>query len=304
MAAMTLSPHHPFKSARARDAYLALYDRRAERWPVVSEAMMIETSYGQTYVRASGPLHGPPLVLLHGAGGNALQWMPNIEALSLRFRTYTPDNIVDFGRSVNTGTLRRPDDFTGWLDELFNALMPGDHINLTGLSFGGWLATQYALRFPGRLARMVLLAPACSILPLSWRFIIRAMLCIIPHRHFTKSFLTWLLEDLAKKDAAGRTLVDEQIEESYLALRSFKVRPLIHPTVLTDRQWQSIKVPTLFLIGENEKIYDARKALHRLSHIAPQIKTGLIPGAGHDLTVVQAKMVNSRILAFLDQNGP
>jgi pimeloyl-ACP methyl ester carboxylesterase len=33
----------------------------------------------------SGPVGAPPLVLLHGAGGNSLQWMPNIEALSKSF---------------------------------------------------------------------------------------------------------------------------------------------------------------------------------------------------------------------------
>ena len=65
---MELPAYHPFRSAEAKEEYLALYDRRIKRWPVASETRMIETSHGHTFVRISGPVDAPPLVLLHGAG--------------------------------------------------------------------------------------------------------------------------------------------------------------------------------------------------------------------------------------------
>ena len=34
---LELSDHHPFRSAAKKERYLAHYDARAERWPVVSE---------------------------------------------------------------------------------------------------------------------------------------------------------------------------------------------------------------------------------------------------------------------------
>lgn len=61
----------------------------------------------------------------------------------------------------------------------------------------------------------------------------------------------------------------------------------------------TLHVPSLYLVGENEKVYSARKALERLNRVAPQIKTGLIPQAGHDLWIVQAELVTSTILDFL-----
>jgi pimeloyl-ACP methyl ester carboxylesterase len=64
---------------------------------------------------------------------------------------------------------------------------------------------------------------------------------------------------------------------------------------------KSIKVPTLYLVGEHEKIYSAQKAVQRLHKVAPQIKTEVIPDAGHDLTIVQAEMVNKKLLEFLKQ---
>ncbi len=217
-----------FRSAEARERYLRHYDARAKSWPAVSKARTVETSDGQTYVRVSGPAGAPPLVLLHGIGGNSLQWLPNVEALSARHQTYAVDNIYDYGRSVCTRIMRSADDFVGWLDELFDALRLGNRINLVGLSYGGWLTAQYALRFPHRLRKAVLLAPAGTVLPLSLAWIARAALCAIPHRYFTRSFLNWLLHDLARTDA-GRIMVEEWVDDSFIAVRSFKPKPLVNP---------------------------------------------------------------------------
>ncbi len=295
------SPHHPFRSAAAKERYLELYDSRAREWPVPSDTTTVSTSLGPTFVRISGPDSAPPLVLLHGAGGNSLQWRPNVAALSERHRSYAVDVIYDYGRSVYTSVPTSADDFTSWLDELFDALELGDSISLVGLSYGGWLASQYAVRFPNRLDRVVLLAPAGTVLPLSFSWIRRAMLCVLPSRHFTSSFLYWLLQDLATKDAAGQEFLEQEIDAAYLAIRSYKLTRLVNPSVLTDTQLQGIRVPTLFLVGENEKIYRALAAIERLNTVAPQIETQVIPDAGHDLTVVQTKLVNRRIVQFLAQ---
>jgi pimeloyl-ACP methyl ester carboxylesterase len=295
------SPHHPFRSAKAKEQYLKQYDARAEKWPVTSETLTVHTSYGQTFVRISGPVGAPPLVLLHGAGGSSLHWSFNVEMLSERFRVYVVDNICDYGRSVCTQNLTSPDDFVDWLDGLFNGLELRDSINLVGMSYGGWMTSLYALRFPDRLNKIVLLAPAATVLPLRSEWLMHAILCVVPHRYFTKRFVYWLAEDLVHKDEASRKMADEWVDDSYLALRSFKAKPMVKPTVLTDEELQSIKVPVLFLVGENEKIYPAEKAVQRLNAVAPQIETEVIAGAGHDLAFVQAEMVNRKILEFLKQ---
>lgn len=76
---------------------------------------------------------------------------------------------------------------------------------------------------------------------------------------------------------------------------------MVNPTVLTDAELRSIGVPALFLVGENEKIYSAQEAVERLNEVAPQIETDIIPDAGHDLTLVQADLVNRIVLAFLKE---
>jgi pimeloyl-ACP methyl ester carboxylesterase len=46
-------------------------------------------------------------------------------------------------------------------------------------------------------------------------------------------------------------------------------------------------------------MYPAEKAVARLNRIAPQIRTAIITGAGHDLWVAQAETVTRRIIEFL-----
>ena len=297
-----MTTYHPFRSTSAKEQYLKMYDQRAKRWPVDSETCFVDTSYGQTFVRLSGSDGAPPLVLLHGGGGNSLQWIPNIEALSKSYKVYAADNIYDLGLSIYTQRIKRPDDFVKWLDELFNGLGLGNNINIMGLSYGGWLTSLYALHFPERLGKFVMLAPAGTVLPLRLEWIIRAVFCWIPLRYFARSFMYWLLEDLAQKDGVGGVMLEEEVEAVVMSLRCFKPKRLINPTVLPDAQLQSITLPALYLVGENEKIYSAQKAIQRLSKVAPNIKSEVIPNAGHDLTIVQAEMVNTKVLEFLRES--
>ena len=297
---MKQSAHHPFRSAKAKEEYLALYDRQAKRWPVASESKTVETSYGQTFVRISGPLEAQPLVLLPGAYGNSLMWIPNIEAFSGSYRTYAVDSIYDIGRSVYMRHLTSSAHYARWLDEFFTALGLGDKIQLLGISLGGWQAAQYALRFPGRLARLVLLAPAGTVLPMGWEFIFRGFLSLL-HRHFFKSALGWVFEDLARKDETSLKRLKEATEEAFTALRCFKPKLIAVPTVLKDSELQNLRVPTLYVVGEHEKIYSANKAVQRLNRVAPNIQTEIIPQAGHGLTYSQTELVNRRVLEFLKQ---
>jgi len=64
---MEISEYHPFKSRDTKEKYLNYYDAKANEWLIPSETRMVDTSYGQTFVRISGPEDGKPLVLLPGA---------------------------------------------------------------------------------------------------------------------------------------------------------------------------------------------------------------------------------------------
>jgi pimeloyl-ACP methyl ester carboxylesterase len=297
---MELTPYHPFRSAEARDQYLAEYDRRAQRWPVPSEPRMVATSYGQTFVRVSGPADAPPLVLLHGTPANSLMWQPMVAALSTHHRVYAVDTIWDIGRSVYTRPLKGPMDYLNWLDGLFSALAPATAINLVGMSHGGWLSGLYAVRFPKRVAKAVLLSPSGTVRRLRMTWLICAIASGL-HRSLGEGFKNWMFKDSLRLGPDARQLVEEIMHDGAQWMRILVRTKMVPPTVLTDKELQGLSMPVLVLLGENEKIYSPRKALRRLQKVAPHIKAELIPHAGHDLVLAQTEVVNRYVIDFLNQ---
>lgn len=300
-APVALTDYHPFRSQAKKERYLAYYDARAARWPVPSETLSVDTTWGATFVRVSGRADGPPLVLLPGAGATGLMFAPNVAAWARRFRVYAVDDVYDFGRSVYVRELKTPDDYVDWLHQVLDGLGLGQRVNLLGLSYGGWVASQYGLRHPERLSRLVLVAPAATVAQLSPDFVKHGLLCAIPHPYFMESMVRWSIPDAIRGTPEQRRLAEEAAENASLGLRCFRLRKAVNPTVLSDEEWRSYQVPVLFLVGENEVIYEisARQAVARLQRVAPRIETEVFPGCGHDISIVQRERFDSRVARFL-----
>lgn len=104
---------------------------------------------------------GTPLVLLHGGGPGASAWSNfgrNVPVFAQRFRTLAVDQ-PGYGRSV-TGQLT-DHYFTHAADALVAVLDSLDirRVHLIGNSLGGGTAVRFALRYPERAGRLVLMGP-------------------------------------------------------------------------------------------------------------------------------------------------
>jgi len=109
-----------------------------------------------------------------------------------------------------------------------------------------------------------------------------------------------MCQDLAKKgDDFSKRMLQNWMKDALMAMKCFTFRMPITPTVLTDEELRSLRIPVLFLVGENEVVYPADEAVHRLKTVAPSIVTEVIRNAGHDLTISQTRIVNSRVTTFL-----
>jgi pimeloyl-ACP methyl ester carboxylesterase len=300
---MTRQHCYPFRSAQAKAEYEAHSMERAKAWPVPAEIIVLDTPSGRTFVRASGSATDPALVLLPGARVSSLMWIDSIAALSAHHRTYALDIIGDAGFSLGRGEISRPEDFVDWLDQVLTLLVPEGPVSLMGISLGGSIAAQYAVRFPGRLQSVVLLAPAATVLPFALGFFVRFTLLSLPILALGRSPLRktcrWLFEDAVRGDEACRARVEKVMDDAQMVVRVFALRPPPWPPVLADKTWQDFRVPCLFLVGANEKIYSAEAAVRRLNRVAPQVKAEIIPGAGHDLAMVYPDLVTSKVLEFL-----
>lgn len=294
-----INDFHPFKSAKAKTEYFTFEEKLAKKWPVTSVEKVVETTFGTTFIRISGPDDAPPLVLLPGGGTCSLIWRENIKALSEEYRTYALDNIYDFGRSVYTRKIENGKDFSDWLNELFDTLHLGTDIRIIGYSYGGWVTSQYALYHPERLNHIVLIAPGWTVLDFPGDWILNIIPTLLPIRYFKEKAIYSYWKDLSISGDRGKQIVEDEIDYFEIAMKCFKLKQGVLPTVLSDSELQQLKTPVLFLVGENETCYNGNDAVNRLNKVAPKIETELIKGTGHDLMFTHTNMVNKRIIEFL-----
>jgi uncharacterized protein len=115
----------------------------------------------------------PAVVFLHGLGSSRRgEKAQAVEAACAR-RGWTYAGFDFRGHGESTGTLAalRGSSLLADLDavRLFLAERGVGRIGLVGSSMGGWAAAWYALRRPGAVAGLVLIAPALDFLRARWR---------------------------------------------------------------------------------------------------------------------------------------
>lgn len=112
-----------------------------------------------TYYEETGS--GEPLVLIMGIGGDLQGWALTAPALAKQFRVITYDN-RGAGRSSAPDKpytiAGMADDLAALLDELN---IPKAHI--LGYSMGGMIAQEFALKYPNRVDKLILLATSSKI---------------------------------------------------------------------------------------------------------------------------------------------
>lgn len=304
MSAAQLGAHHPFRSMEARDRYLLRYDEASQSWPVPSETKMVPTEHGETFVRVGGPSDAPPLVLLSGVWATSLMWDSAIGALSERFRTYAVDNIVDVGRSVSRRPVTATRDFMVWIDGLLDGLGLSEGVNMLGCSRGTWLAAEYVLHAPSRLAKVVWLSPPLVVQSPSLGSAaggpVSMAAYFAPSRRTVGALMSWLMPDFKRSDPEG---FQQYVEDTALGLQCFDTRVIgryLGPRVFTDDELSSIEVPVLYVAGENEKMSSVKSAVSRLNKVASKIETAVIAGVGHELPGLRTQAFNETVLAFLE----
>jgi pimeloyl-ACP methyl ester carboxylesterase len=113
-------------------------------------------SVGGVSVHAWVGGEGPPLLVLHGAGGNR-GWLSWMERVGKRFTIWAPTH-PGFGRSGDADWMESIEDlarFHLWLIEAAGLGRP----HLLGHSIGGWTAAEMATMSPRAIDRLILVAP-------------------------------------------------------------------------------------------------------------------------------------------------
>lgn len=279
------------------ESFAATYHLGLAEWPLRPEERMVDTKAGRTHLLVWGPVDAPPLVVLHGAGGSALGWGLQAEAFASNHRVYALDIPGHYGLSVSTRPIKAMADLTAWLDETLDALKLS-RIDLVGHSFGGQVALYYALYAPSRVNHLVLMAPG-ALHPLRSAYLLRAMTTIFGTRGVTESLLRYLGGRESDKHEPYETRLMRALDMSMIAGRHFGLMEMPWPTTLRDDELAALSMPTLLVLGEQEVIYDARKARTRAMALIPKVQVAMIAGAGHLMNLSHPKQLHAAITGFL-----
>jgi 2-hydroxy-6-oxonona-2,4-dienedioate hydrolase len=107
------------------------------------------------YVEAGS---GPNVILLHGLGGDAANWIMTIPALASKYHVWAPDQI-GFGASDKPFINYRVGTLVDFL-EGFCKRLGIDKATVVGNSLGGWTAMAFTLAHPERVEKLVLVDSA------------------------------------------------------------------------------------------------------------------------------------------------
>jgi len=102
-----------------------------------------------------------PIVMLHGFAAGIAFWLMNLEEISEHRPLYAID-LLGFGRSsrpaFSTDAKTIEQQFVDSIEK-WRELMGIDSMILLGHSFGGFLATSYAMKYPDRIEHLILADP-------------------------------------------------------------------------------------------------------------------------------------------------
>jgi pimeloyl-ACP methyl ester carboxylesterase len=264
-----------WKSAEAGREIIDRYLGILKHWPVPNQQLLIPTREGETFVIACGPEDAPPLVLLHGSVANSASWIGDIRTWAEHFRIYAIDIIGDAGLSAPSRPPLNSEAHALWLDDVLDHLAV-KRASIAGVSLGGWLTLDYAIRRPGRVDNLVVVCPAGV-----GRIKIGVLFKAIPLQ---------MLGRWGRRKAAEIVLgpapsnlppaAQKFMEFMQLIERNFRVRRTKLP-IFSDQALAQLQIPVLAILGGKDALIDSDETRSRLERNVPRVEIQYIPEAGH-----------------------
>ena len=269
---------------------MAIYDAKLAQWPTPYETRYVDTSYGKVHVIVSGPENAPRVLLLNAGQMAGWSWMTNVGALNEGYRTYAIDTIGEPGKSELSDINRFPKNGAQWSDLLVEITdtLGVQKAYVVGASNGGFLALNYAIRYPERIEKMALLG-AMGLTPSTNENIMRIT--------FAQMFpLKWVQNNTIQWSFGDDPELHAQIDDWFYLV--FKTAPQQSPPItMKAEELQQVHVPTLALLGTEDNLMGDLGAVRKLASNVPGIEIVEIE-ASHLMGMEKPDKCNQLILDF------
>jgi len=221
---------------------------------------------------------GDPVIVIHGGAGGARGWMKNLIDLANNYTVYVPD-LPGFGRSQPLEGDYYIPELVEFVDE-FSQNMGLKEFHLIGHSLGGAVALSYALKFPNKITKLVLISS------MSLGKEIALWVRVLSHSSLTSLIgaavigilknVKWLTERLF----AGAEFVLPISRTSMLI--GCRMTTLKEQAEVMINRLTEIIVPTLVVWGANDPIVPAKQA-YAAAKLIPTCQVEVFKDCGHSV---------------------
>lgn len=248
----------------------------------------------------TGPADAPPVVFSNSLGTTLEMWDAQVRALAGRYRLIRYDT-RGHGRSpVSDGSVDidlLADDVAGLLDAL---AIP--RAVVVGLSLGGMTAQALAMRHPGRVAGLVLMATAAHLPPAdSWETRARTVLAQGMGSIVEAVMARWFTPTMAQTDPARLAF----LRARFLAIDPAGYAACCRAIGALDLRpgLGGIRTPTLVVAGAADPVTSPAVG-EALAKAIPGAGCEVVEDAAHILAAEQPEAVNAILGLFLDRHWP
>ena len=262
-----------YKSEAGRHAVERQYRRVLERWPVAWEQHIVSTRQGDTFVIACGDPLAPPLVLFHGSGTNSASWMRDVATWVQHHRVYAIDMIGEPGLSAPSRPPLTSSAYAEWLDDVWAGLGL-EKASVVGISLGGWLGLDFAIRRPNRVRSLSLISPSG---------IGRQNYMLLLKVGVLRLFGTWgLVKSLELVSGRTAALPKPIVDALLMVFRHFRPRMGRIPR-LTDTDLAGLSMPVQVVVGSDDALLNSPETRERVERFVRNARVTYIENAGHIL---------------------
>jgi len=249
---------------------------------------------------------GEPLLMFQGLGQSIGSWTFQIPFFKRRMMVIALDN-RGIGKSSRPNYPYTMDMFLEESIALLEHLQIEDQLHVIGISMGGMIAQQFALKYPKKVKTLVLLATAAYMSPeplikkykhfkedLSLDEVFKERLDLM----FSHDFIKKVQQD----ENLFETLKKKLVLENPPRMQDYTNRGAVLAEHDTRDSLHKISQPTLILTGSEDKIIPAEESKF-LHEKIPNSKLEIIEGYGHgSLLIEDFERINNIIWDFIQEN--
>ena len=215
-------------------------------------------------------------VFIHGFGGQAEQWQYQLQYFALDNRVIALD-MRGHGLSDAPSSGYSMDQIIADIETALVLLKVKGKFVLVGHSFGGAIVTEYAIKNPDRIERLIMMATAGE-------FHLR------PLFRFGLSMPNWLLRLISP------------FTRNWLGGRPQVLKKIYYQNMFKWSGWERfplLNVPTLVIRGNRDLVFE-RARFAKVTESIPGAEEADIPASGHLVMLERREAVNRAIERFLE----